>query len=117
MASREWLKPSIYGALGGAVLTMVVGFSWGGWVTGGTAQSMAATEAKSAVVAALVPVCLQMSQNDPDRAEKLTSILEAPTYQRRTKLIEAGWATPPGSDAPNRDLAQACVSSLDISAV
>ena len=116
MTSPEWLKSSIYGALGGAVLTMVVGFSWGGWVTGGTAQSMAATEAKSALVAAMVPVCLQMAQTDPDRAEKLTTILEAATYQRRTKLMEAGWATMPGSDTPDRDLAQACVNSLDLTA-
>lgn len=116
MANREWLKPTVYGALGGVVLTMVVGFSWGGWVTGGTAQSMAATEAKIAVVAALVPVCLQLAQNDPDRAAKLATIQEAPTYQRRTALIEAGWATVPGSDTPNRDLAQACVASLDLTA-
>jgi hypothetical protein len=116
MASPEWLKPAIYGALGGAVLTMVVGFSWAGWVTGGSAQAMATAEAKSAVVAALVPVCLQTSQNDPDRAAKLTTISEAPTYQRRDKLIEAGWATAPGADSPNRDLAQACIASLDLSA-
>jgi hypothetical protein len=116
MADREWIKPAVYGALGGAVLTMVVGFSWGGWVTGGSAQAMAASEAKSAVVAALVPVCLQMSQNDPDRLAKLTTISEAPTYQRRDKLIEAGWATAPGADTPNRDLAQACVASLDLTA-
>jgi hypothetical protein len=116
MATQEWLKPTIYGALGGAVLTMALGFSWGGWVTGGTAQSMAATEAKAAVVAALVPVCLQMAQTDPDREVKLTTILEATTYQRRTKLMEAGWATMPGAEAPDRDLAQACVTSLDLSA-
>jgi hypothetical protein len=116
MTSPEWLKPAIYGALGGVVLTMVLGFSWGGWITGGSAQSMAAAESKSAVVAALVPVCLQMSQNDPDRLAKLTVISEAPTYQRRDKLIEAGWATTPGAEAPNRDLAQACIASLDLSA-
>ena len=26
-----------------AILTMIVGFNWGGWVTGGTSQTMAAT--------------------------------------------------------------------------
>lgn len=114
--SREWLKPAIYSAIGSAALTMVVGFSWGGWVTGGTAQTMSATEARSAVVAALVPVCLQMSQDDPDRLAKLAMISEAPTYQRREKLIEAGWATTPGAEAPNRDLAQACIADLELTA-
>lgn len=114
--SREWLKPTIYGALGGAVLTMVIGFSWGGWVTGGTARSMAATEASAAVTAALVPVCLHMSESDPDRATKLIAISEAPTYQRRTALMEAGWATVPGAEGPDRDLAQACVAGLELAA-
>ena len=39
MNSPEWLKPGIYGALIGAVFVGVVGFTWGGWVTGGTANS------------------------------------------------------------------------------
>lgn len=116
MADREWLKPSIYGALGGSVLTMVLGFSWGGWVTGGSAQALAIAEAKSAVIAALVPVCLDRAQTDADRSAKLTMISEAPIYQRRDKLMEAGWATGPGTEAPNRDLAQACVASLDLTA-
>jgi hypothetical protein len=117
MADREWIKPTLWGALGGAVLTMIVGFSWGGWMTGGSAQAMAAAEARQATVAALVPVCLDMSKADPDRATKLATIIEAPTHQRRQKLIEAGWATPPGAEAPNRDLAQACMGSLDLTAV
>ena len=34
MTNPEWLKPGIYGALIGAVFVGVVGFSWGGWMTG-----------------------------------------------------------------------------------
>jgi len=40
------------------VLTMIVGFNWGGWVTGGTAQKMAEVTAKNAVVQRLVPFCV-----------------------------------------------------------
>jgi hypothetical protein len=31
------VKPAVWGAVGGAVAAMIVGFTWGGWVTGGTA--------------------------------------------------------------------------------
>ncbi len=114
--TTDWLKPGIYGALGGAVLTMVVGFSWGGWVTGGGATEMATVQAKNEVISALVPICLQIAQDDPERTTKLATITEASTYQRRDAVMEAGWATVPGSEAPNRDLAQACIQGLNLEA-
>ncbi len=42
MRTPEWLKPGLYGAACGAVALAVIGFSWGGWVTGGMARTMAA---------------------------------------------------------------------------
>lgn len=37
----DWLKPALYGALAGATALAIAGFSWGGWVTGGTAEQIA----------------------------------------------------------------------------
>ncbi|MEO3414945.1 hypothetical protein AAFO92_09840 [Roseovarius sp. CAU 1744] len=68
------------------------------------------------VIAALLPVCLDMSRNDSDRVAKLTTIREASTYKQRDAVISAGWATMPGSETPNRDLAQACLAALEIEA-
>lgn len=116
MNTPEWLKPGIYGALIGAACLAVVGFSWGGWVTGGGADKMANTRANDSVVSALVPVCLDMASNDPDRISQLVTIRAASTYQRRSALMDAGWATVPGSEAPNRDLAQACLTQLELDA-
>ena len=116
MNTPEWLKPGIYGAVIGAVFVGVVGFTWGGWVTGGTANDRAMAMSRTDVVAAMVPVCLDMAQADPDRAAKLAVIRDAQTYQRRNALMEAGWATVPGAEAPDRDIAQACLASLDVNA-
>jgi dienelactone hydrolase len=41
MTTSEWLKPGIYGTLFGAAFVGIVGFSWGGWMTGGDAEEMA----------------------------------------------------------------------------
>jgi len=41
-----------YGAACGAVALAVVGFSWGGWATGGTPHLMAAEQLQSDVVSA-----------------------------------------------------------------
>ena len=114
MTTPDWLKPGIYGAVLGAVVVSAIGFSWGGWTTAGTANQMASTRAHDAVVAALVPVCVNMSSTDPDRTAKLATIKAASSYDRQNALIKAGWATVPGSGAPNRDLAQACVNALKL---
>lgn len=112
----DWLKPGLYGAGIGAVFVGIVGFGWGGWVTGGTAQDRAEAMSRSGLVAAMVPVCLDMARTDPNRAAKLADIREATTYQRRNALMETGWATVPGTDAPDRDIAQACLASLEVDA-
>ena len=114
MNTPEWLKPGIYGALIGAVFFGAVGFSWGGWVTGGGANKMANAMSHDNVIAALLPVCLDMSRTDSDRIAKMATIQEAASYKRRDAVMQAGWATMPGSDTPDRDLAQACVAALDL---
>lgn len=114
MNTPEWLKPGIYGALIGAVFVGVVGFTWGGWVTGGTADDRATAMAHDDVLAAMVPVCLEMARTDPERAEKLRTIRAASTYQRRDAVMGAGWATVPGAEAPDRDIAQSCLTALEL---
>ena len=48
------------------ILTMIVGFAWGGWVTGGTAQKMAETMTDDAIVTRLAPYsAVAMEQLDP----------------------------------------------------
>ena len=116
MKTPEWLKPGIYGAVIGAAFVGIVGFTWGGWVTGGTAHDRAMAMSHDDVVAAMAPVCLAIAQTDPARAAKLAVIRDTRKYQRRDVLMEAGWATMPGADAPDRDIAQACLASLDVDA-
>ncbi len=112
MNSPEWLKPGLYGAAVGAVALAIVGFSWGGWVTGGTAEKMASEHARLEVVAALVPICIDQSGQDPQVVATLAQLKDASSYQRSDMLMEAGWATMPGSSDPNRDVARACMEKL-----
>lgn len=108
----KWTEPGLYGAAIGAVALAIVGFSWGGWATGGTAQKMASDQARMEVVAALVPICIEQSKNDPQNIATLARLKEASSYQRRDMLMKAGWATMPGSEDPNRNVASACMDAL-----
>lgn len=112
MKFPEWLKPALYGAFVGGAALAIVGFSWGGWVTTASAQKMAADQARIEVVAALVPVCLEQSRQDPNGADKLASLMGESSYKRGQLLMDTGWATMPGSTDPDRNVAKACMESL-----
>lgn len=112
MTFPEWTKPGIYGALGGAIAVSFLGFNWGGWTTSGSAQSMAKDLASDAVTLAMVPVCLETSAADPERTEKLAVLQDLSGFGRRNAMMETGWATRPGSETPDRDLADACLAGL-----
>jgi dienelactone hydrolase len=112
MKTPEWLKPGLYGTALGAVALAIVGFSWGGWMTGGAAGQMASNQARLEVVAALAPICVEQSKQDPQVAETLALLKDASSYQRSDMLMKAGWATMPGSSDPNRYVASACMDTL-----
>ncbi|WP_299410937.1 hypothetical protein [uncultured Roseobacter sp.] len=114
MTFPEWTKPGIYGALTGAIAVSILGFTWGGWTTSGNAQDMAQKLAGEEVTLAMVPVCLDMSATDPESTEKLVVLREASGFNRRKAMMDTGWATPPGSDTPNRELAAACLAGLEL---
>lgn len=112
MKTPEWLKPGLLGAAAGAAAIMIVGFAWGGWVTGGTADKMASDMARLEVVAALVPICVEQSNQDPKVVETMAQLKDASSYQRSNLLMQTGWATMPGSTDPNRQVAAACMAEL-----
>jgi hypothetical protein len=107
-----WLKPGIWGAVIGAVLTMIVGFSWGGWTTSNSANQTAMTRADAAVTAALLPVCLAQQKIDPDRDKKLAELKSKASYEQADAVMKAGWATFPGKAEANRNVAEACAAAL-----
>jgi hypothetical protein len=108
----EWLNPALYGAAAGAGALAIIGFTWGGWVTGGTAKEMAADHARAEVVAALVPICLNQSSQDPEAADTLARLKSARSYQRSDMLMKTGWATMPGATDPDRYVANECMEKL-----
>lgn len=114
MTFPDWTKPGIYGAFGGAIAISILGFTWGGWTTTGSAETMAQNLASDEVTLAMVPVCLNISAADPERAKKLATLQDLSGFGRRNAMLETGWATRPGSDTPDRDLADACLAGLEL---
>jgi len=110
--NKTWIKPGAWGFVIGSVLTMILGFGWGGWMTGSGAERVAVQRTDAAVTAALVPVCLEKSKLDPARAKKLGDLAAlTSSYDQRDAVLKDGWATV-GVGEANRDVAEACVSQL-----
>jgi hypothetical protein len=94
------------------ILTMIVGFNWGGWVTGGTAQKMGAAMAQDAVVQRLTPICVLQYNQDLGKLQKLREMKALKSYQRDDYIKEQGWATMPGEEKPDNRVADACAKLL-----
>ena len=95
-----------------AVVTMIIGFSWGGWVTGGTARSMAAVTGEDAVVKRLAPICVVRFTQDPSKDQKLKEVKGTDTWQRGDYVKKQGWATMPGEQEADSKVADECVKLL-----
>ncbi len=107
-----WVKPAIGGLAAGAVGMAILGFTAFGWVTGGSATTMAAMAARDATTAALVPVCVARATEDPNYEATMERIVGESSWTRDDTVKEAGWATVPGTDSPNTRVAEACAEAL-----
>src|SRR5271166_4089421 len=84
------VKPALWGVVGGAVAAIVIGFTWGGWVTGGTSETRAVDRAESAVVAARTLICVDNFRHSPDAEANLTGLTKIDSYDRHTFIEKAG---------------------------
>jgi pimeloyl-ACP methyl ester carboxylesterase len=111
--TKAAVRPALWGAVAGAIALAIVGFSWGGWVTGGTAETLAKNSAATAVVAALTPICVEKFRQAADASANLVEMNKATYAWDQSKFVEkGGWATMPGSTEPNSAVAKACAESL-----
>jgi hypothetical protein len=102
----------LQGAAAGAVAALVIGFNWGGWVTGGTAKEMVQKGVSTALVSALSPICVDKFQHSSDAASNLVEFKKVSSWQQGSFIEKGGWATMPGGEPANAAVAQACATVL-----
>jgi hypothetical protein len=94
--------------VGGGIITMIIGFSMGGWITAGTAGQMERASAKAAVVDAFAPICVAVAEPQVD---KLAELKELSSWKHKDFVAEAGWVDNV-SEEYRSDVAGACASTL-----
>src|SRR5690606_20108791 len=97
----------------GGIIVAIVGFSWGGWVTGGTAQTSASAAADASRTDLAAAICVQDFMNDENARERLAELKElARTTQQRDYILAGDWATMPDRDEVARPTATLCARML-----
>ena len=91
-----------------AIVTMVIGFTWGQWVTGSTARAMAASQGEETIVKRLTPICVAQFKGDPKKEEKLKALQALDVWQQTDYVKTQGWATMPGEQDPETRVASEC---------
>jgi hypothetical protein len=113
----EKTKPVLWGAVGGAIALAIIGFTWGGWVTGGTAGEMAEEFAQEAVVERLAPICVQQFNQESEKDQMLKELKERrrldPSFWKGDDYVEKqGWAIIPGEKEADSKVAERCAELL-----
>jgi hypothetical protein len=90
------------------VLTIIVGFSWGGWVTGGSVEKTT----QDVITQRMASICVGQFNQDPQKEEKLIALQEANSFQRDDYVKDQGWATMPGEAEANSKVADLCAKAI-----
>jgi len=104
------VKFGVWGLICGAVIVMVIGFWWGGWLTGGTAQKMT----DEAVLASQAAICVAQFMKQPNSEEKLKELEKVESWKRSEFIEKGGWDKMPGQEKAGSYVAQACAKGLEV---
>ena len=119
MKSQTELKGDIakaklkYGGLGlvfGAVIAMIIGFSWGGWTTSKTTERISG----EAVLANQAAICVAQFMEEPKHGEKLKEFGKLGDWEKVDFIEKGGWARMPGGEKADRAACRACAGGLKL---
>jgi len=108
----EQIKPVLWGAVGGAIVLAIVGFNWGGWVTGGAAVAMAKETAATAVAERLGTICVAQFNRDTAKSQKLFEMKDKDTWEKGRYIDTQSWAIMPGDEKAESGVSDACAKQL-----
>ena len=108
----SFLKPVLAGIVGGSLLTMALGFTMGGWVTGSKAEVSAQEQSKAAVISALAPICLNNFKSASDAQAQQALLKKTEEWKIADFVKEGGWAKMPGSTDVSTGLARTCAKLI-----
>ena len=103
------MQYGIGGLVCGAVVAMIIGFSWGGWSTAGATQKIS----DKAVLTNQAAICVAQYTKEPNNAERMKEFAAIDSYKRSEFIEKGGWDKMPGQKEAAYGVASACADGLE----
>ena len=97
---------------GSAVATVIVGFTLGGWVGGGTAAKMASDARSEGRIQLAADVCVARFKGSDGFAMQLADLKKEDSWKQDDFVAAGGWVTLAGLDDPVAGSAKLCAEML-----
>jgi len=104
------IKYGVWGLIVGAIIAMIIGFSWGGWKTAATTKRMS----EEAVLASQAAICVAQFMKDPNHEENLKEFEKLSSWERYKFIEKGGWDKMPGQEKADYDVSRACADGLEV---
>ena len=104
------IKFGIWGLIAGAIITIIIGFAWGGWKTFSATQKMS----EEAVLASQAAICVAQFMKEPNHKEKLKELGELNSWKRADFIEKGGWDKMPGQEKAGYLVSRACADGLEL---
>ncbi|MEN3149921.1 hypothetical protein ABCW43_21705 [Neorhizobium sp. IRAMC:178] len=113
---RSSFRPSktlwLWSLVGASVLTMIVGFTWGGWTTSARVREMNMVAARDARADLVAGMCVHDFISASDAEQNLQALKAISSWERENFIKEGGWTKVPGIDGPVINAANSCAEQL-----
>jgi hypothetical protein len=104
------VKFGVWGIVCGAVVTMIIGFGWGGWSTSSSSQKMT----DKAVLVSQAAICVAQFMKEPNHEQRLKEIGAIDSWKRSEFIEKGGWDKMPGQEKASYSVARACAEGIEV---
>ena len=102
------IKFGVWGLIVGAIVTMIIGFSFGGWATSSTVKNTV----NEALASQAGDYCAASFKADLDYKDNLEKLKAANQWSRSDFIGKGGWAKTDSDKVPSYAVEKACVAAL-----
>jgi len=103
------LKYAFGGILFGAVLAMIIGFTYGGWTTAASSKRIS----DGAILSNQAEICVAQFVAQSDYLEQLVIFKKGLSWDRVKFVAAGGWDKMPGQDKADNGVDRACASKIE----
>lgn len=111
-STRPTKETTLWACIATAVVTAMIGFTWGGWVTQHSAQKMVATAAAEAKLSLVANACVERFAASQSFASDLANLKKASFQEQGDFVARGGWVSFAGVKEPVDAAADACAARL-----